>query len=140
MSKLVGSFKMCIFCRYGTNRAYNLTRHIHRKHVSLQRAERQKLLTEGEFKCPLHSVPMVYLKRHQLKRHLYFCHIADPEESLSVHGISGQLIEQLGYKCRGSSFEYAWVRTDFERYCEAHESDKQAFLNFLSLNKHYEEK
>jgi hypothetical protein len=83
---------------------------------------------------------MVYLKRHQLKRHLYFCHIADPEESLSVHGISGQLIEQLGYECRGSSFEYAWVRTDFERYCEAHESDKQAFLNFFSLNKHYEEK
>jgi hypothetical protein len=32
------------------------------------------------------------------------------------------------------------MRKDFERYCETYEGDKQAFLNFLSLNTQYEEK
>ena len=82
MSKLVGPYHRCLFCEYWTNRSYNMTRHLGRRHFPKYMAERQTLMIDGKYQCRMHDAPMIYPKRWQLKRHLYFCHRADEEEVL----------------------------------------------------------
>jgi hypothetical protein len=88
----------------------------------------------------MHEVPVIYLKRSQLKRHLYFVHRDDDEDVLNLHGFQGQLIEQLCCECRGTSFEYDWARSDYDRYILQHEADSDKFKQFLNLNSFYEGK
>ena len=102
--------------------------------------ERQSYLTDGSYKCQMHPVPLLYQNRRQIKRHLYFVHRADPDEELALHGFDSQIIEELSYECQGTSFEYEWSRSDFQRYCAAHENDETRFDRFLQLNDHYEKR
>lgn len=83
MSKLVGPWHRCLFCNYWSNRTFNLTRHLGRKHFSREVAERQQLMTDGTYKCCMHEVPMIYTTRRQMKRHLYFVHRGDDDELLA---------------------------------------------------------
>ena len=88
----------------------------------------------------MHEVPIIYMNRKQLKRHLYFVHRDDDEDVLNLFGFQGQLIEQLCCECRGTLFEYDWARSDYERYLNVHEADSEKFQAFLNLNNFYEVK
>ena len=87
----------------------------------------------------MHSCPIVYTKRKNLKRHLYFVHRGDSIDSLAMHGFNPQLIEEKSKECRHKHFEYEWARVDFERFCCTHEQDTIPFELFTELNKKYED-
>ena len=79
MSKLEGSLKRCKYCTFYSKRQYNVERHTWRKHFNREYVERQSYITQGVYKCCMHSVPLIYQNRRQLKRHLYFVHRADSD-------------------------------------------------------------
>lgn len=106
MRKLYGRWKRCHLCEYWTRREYNLDRHKQKKHFGKKEITQFKIMKDGVYKCDLHETPILYMHRYQLRRHLYFVHRADNDETLIQHNFDPQRVETLSKDCKGTSYEY----------------------------------
>ena len=117
MSKLYGTWKRCIFCDYWSRRQFNIQRHVIRNHTGDRELKYFRVMKDGTYSCRLHKVPLKYVKRQHLRRHLYFCHRGDDLEFLIQNGLDPQKVEMLCHDCKGTSYEYGATREDFYQFC-----------------------
>jgi hypothetical protein len=125
-------------CPYWTKRSFNMRRHRQRVNGLECGQRNQRLLVNGQFVCRMHDVPIRFVRRYQLRRHLYFVHRGDNQQDLSRFSINGQIIESLCTECKRTAYEYKQARDLCKNFCDRYVTDSSVFESFLDLNHYFE--
>jgi len=82
----------CERCTRKYSSTFNMHRHMRSYHGVDVHLRRQVLLSDGEYKCPMHRRPIRFFRRQGLKQHLYYMDREDDQKVLHRHGFSRDLI------------------------------------------------
>ena len=64
--------------------------------------KRHLLLTDGAYKCHMHTRSVRFFTRAALKQHLYFVHRDDDEQLLKSQKLHKSIINRFDYECKGT--------------------------------------